>query len=115
VTTTGWTIERSGDEPVEFVIGMRWAQLWRLAARPWVPMAFARMLTTGRRPGLERTRFGVRRDGPVVVQRWRDRQAVDGWARASGEAHQAPWSRFAREAPGGTASWGIWHEVAPCA
>src|SRR5690242_20000230 len=80
----GWTTDDAGDEPVEFLIGMRWNQLWRLAAQPWVPLAFARMLLPQPGSGLRATRLGVRRRGPVVVQRWESREAVDAWARDRG-------------------------------
>ena len=107
---TGWHMKESGDDPVEFVIGMHWHQLWRLAARPWVPLAFARMLAPQPEAGLRRTRLGVRPAGPVVVQEWASRNAVDAWARSRSHAHAVPWGRFRREV-GGTADWGVWHEV----
>src|SRR4051812_5864850 len=108
----GWTLQEAGDEPVEFVIGMRWDALWRLAWRPWVPLAFARMLLPQPGAGLRATRLGVRRAGPVVVQRWDSRRAVDDWARARGRPHLGAWRRFRREV-GGTADWAVWHEVGP--
>jgi hypothetical protein len=111
---TGWTTHESGEAPIEFVIGMRWHALWRLAIRPWVPVAFARMLLPQPGAGLRRTRFGVRQGGPVVVQEWESREAVDAWARDRGQAHAVPWGRFRREV-GGTADWGVWHEIQPLA
>ena len=108
--TRGWEIT-PGDGPVEFVIGMRWQHLWRLASRPWVPLAFARMLLPGA-GGATATRLAVRPAGPVVVQRWPSRDAVDRWARAADPAHAGAWARFRREV-GGTADWGVWHEVRP--
>ena len=110
----GWDIRESGAEPVEFVIGMRWSHLWRLAWRPWVPVAFARMLAPAPEAGLERTRLGIRTSGPVVVQRWASREAVDAWARDADRPHADSWARFRREV-GGTADWGVWHEVGPVA
>ncbi len=107
---TGWTTRDSGEDPIQFVIGMRWHQLWRLATRPWVPLAFARMLLPA--PGLRRSRLAVRPAGPVVVQEWASREAVAAWARDRGQAHAIPWGRFRREV-GGTADWGVWHEVGP--
>ena len=98
--------------PVSFLIGMRWHQLWRLAAQPWVPLAFARMLVPQPEAGLRRTRLGVRPSGPVVVQEWESRAAVDAWARSAGRPHAGPSARFRREV-GGTADWGVWHEVRP--
>ncbi len=110
---TGWDIQDAdAGVPVDVLIGMHWAQLWRLAARPWVPAAALRMVRADRSTGLLGTRYGVRRRGPYLVQRWSDRPAVDAWARAKGEVHAGPWARFAREASG-TAAWGIWHEVTP--
>jgi hypothetical protein len=106
--------ETAQDAPVDVLIGMRWTQLWRLAARPWVPAAALQMVRAAPETGLLGTRYGARLRGPYLVQRWRDRAAVDAWARSSGEVHAAPWARFAREADG-TASWGIWHEVTPAA
>jgi Domain of unknown function (DUF4188) len=106
----GWDVTDTGTGPIEFEIGMRWAQLWRLAARPWVPAAFAGMVRPSRNAGLLRTRVRVTPAGPAVVQLWRDRPAVDGWARDRAESHAQPWGRFAREA-GGTHAWGIWHRV----
>lgn len=102
-------VHAHGDGPVRFEIGMRWSALWRLAHRPWVARAFLGMLRTEGADGLCRTWFGVRRGGPVVVQEWEGRDALDRWARADA-AHARPWSRFRREA-GGTAAWGIWHRV----
>ncbi len=109
----GWHVaESKGDDPVEFVIGMHWRQLWRLVARPWVPLAFARMvLPAGPRPAVE-TRLGVDRAGPVVRQRWRSRAELDAWVRDRQQPHAPAWSRFRREA-GATKSWGVWHEVRP--
>lgn len=112
--TEGWQIETRGGGGVEFVIGMRWRSLWRLAARPWVALAFARMLRTKPQAGAQRTRFGIRAAGPVVVQRWHSREQLDAWARDRGRAHAAPWARFRREV-GGTAAWGLWHELRPAA
>ena len=109
--TGGWEITpTSADEPVEVVIGIRWGAAWRLAAAPWVPLAFARMLLP--QPGLLRSRVAVRAQGPVVVQRWRSRGALDAWARDGGRVHAPAWARFRRQA-GATAAWGVWHEVVP--
>ena len=108
----GWHIgDAEGDEPVDFVIGMHWRQLWRLAARPWVPFAFARMVLPAA-PATLQTRLGVVRAGPVVRQRWRSRAELDVWARDRRHAHAPAWSRFHREA-GATTAWGVWHEVRP--
>jgi len=109
----GWHSE-DGDGGVEFVIGMRWSALWRLAARPWVARSFVAMCATDPASGLERTRFSVRTDGPVVVQRWRSRADLDAWARNSSRVHAPAWARFRRIAAG-TAAWGIWHELRPVA
>jgi len=95
---------------VEFEIGMRWADLWRLARRPWVPAAFLAMLRPDAASGFVHTRFAVRRGGPVVIQRWRSRQALDGWARGDAR-HAVPWGRFRRDEARRTADWGIWHEL----
>ena len=105
----GWDIEDTDGGPVEVEIGMRWLQLWRLAARPWIPTAFLGMVRPAHHDGLLRTSLRVRGAGPAVVQVWQDRAAVDAWAR-SDDAHRDPWRRFAREARG-TAAWGIWHRV----
>lgn len=110
---TGWDVtESEATEPIEFEIGMRWRSLWRLAARPWVPVAFARMLHAPEDGSLLRTWLRVTPAGPAVVQAWRDRTAVDAWSRDPDAAHIGPWRRFAREADG-TAAWGIWHRVGP--
>jgi hypothetical protein len=106
----GWDVEDAQDRPVEFEIGMRWTALWRLAATPWVPAAFARMVLPADNDGLLQTRLRVRPAGPAVVQVWRDKSAVDSWARDRAANHRGPWRRFAREV-GGTARWGIWHRV----
>jgi hypothetical protein len=95
---------------VDFEIGMRWADLWRLAWRPWVPMAFLHMLRPGPATGFVQTRIGVRRGGPVVVQRWSSREALDSWARGDG-SHATPWRRFRRHEARRTADWGIWHRL----
>lgn len=106
----GWHVEDRGTGEVEFVIGMRWRDLWRLVAHPWVPLAFAQMLRPRPGAGMERTRFAIRVAGPVVVQRWRSREQLDRWARDAARPHALAWARFRREATG-TAAWGVWHEV----
>jgi hypothetical protein len=95
--------DRAGEGPLTIEIGMRWGELWRLVRHPWVAAAFARMYRAGDGRGL-----AVRAAGPVVVQHWRSRAALDAWARDPGAEHQGPWARFAREV-GGTADWGVWH------
>jgi Domain of unknown function (DUF4188) len=111
--TTGWTMsDTAAAEPIEFEIGMHWRSLWRLAIRPWVPLAFARMLRAPADGSLERTWLRVTPSGPAVVQAWRDRDSVRDWSRNPDEAHLGPWRRFAHDAEG-TASWGIWHRVGP--
>lgn len=107
----GWHVEE-GEGRVEFVIGMRWPALWRLAARPWVARSFLAMCAPDPASGLERTRLGVRAGGPVVVQRWRSRAELAAWARDPGHVHAPAWARFRRIATG-TAAWGIWHELRP--
>lgn len=97
------------DDRIEFLIGMRWAHLWKLAWRPWVPRAFAAMLRTDH-DDLERTWLAVRPGGVAVVQRWRSADALDAWARDNDGAHAPAWGRFARE-HGPIAGWGIWHET----
>jgi hypothetical protein len=111
---TGWTIDAAEPDGVRFVIGMRWGALWRLARRPWVARAFVDMLRAEPEAGLLRTRFGVRTAGPVVIQRWRSAEELHRWARDRQQAHAEPWRRF-RAAYGGTAAWGVWHEVSGAA
>ena len=105
-----WTRHHDQDDAVIFLIGMRWRALWRLVRSPWVALAFARMLRARPEAGLAETRLGVRRAGPVVVQRWRSPAELRRWARAREQAHVGPWQRFRREV-GRTATWGVWHEV----
>ncbi|MBE2320613.1 DUF4188 domain-containing protein [Solirubrobacter sp. CPCC 204708] len=107
---TGWTIRDTEDDGVQFLIGMRWGALWRLAYRPWVAHAFVRMLRASPESGLEKTWLSVRPAGPVVVQRWQSAADLRRWARDHGEAHAEPWRRFRQEI-GGTADWGVWHDV----
>jgi hypothetical protein len=107
----GWDDEAGGaTDPVEVEIGMRWAQLWRLARHPWVAVAFGRMLVAGEAEGVVGRGLGVRPAGPVVVQRRPVAPALDAWARDAGASHRAPWARFRREV-GGTADWGVWHRL----
>lgn len=106
----GWHTQDTGEQPVDFVIGMRWSQLWRLLVRPWVPLAFAHMVMPAGPGGAISTRLSVTRAGPVVLQRWRSRAALDAWARDSAQPHAPAWRRFRGEATS-TASWGLWHEV----
>lgn len=94
---------------MEFLIGMRWAHLWKLVRHPWVGRSFAAMVLT-EHDELLRTWLAVRPGGPAVVQRWASAEALDGWSRDRSEAHAPAWGRFARE-HGGIAGWGIWHEV----
>lgn len=108
--TEGWDVTAGDDGTIEFEIGMRWAQLWRLAARPWVPRAFLGMVRPEVNDGLLRTWIRVTPHGPAVVQLWESKPAVDGWARDRAQSHAVPWGRFAREA-GSTQDWGIWHRV----
>jgi hypothetical protein len=103
----GWDDTVRGDGPVDFEIGMRWTELWRLAWQPWISAAFLRMLAD---EGPDRSRIWVAPQGPVVRQRWPSRDALHGWHRDPGHAHRGPAVRFARE-HGGTASWGLWHRV----
>src|SRR5690349_6351506 len=107
---TGWTVRQADEAGVRFLIGMRWSALWRLARRPWVARAFLQMLRAGPESGLQRTRLSVRPAGPVVLQRWRSKAELHRWARDRGEAHAEPWRRFRAEV-GGTADWGVWHDV----
>jgi hypothetical protein len=95
---------------VRFVIGMRWGALWRLAHRPWVALAFARMLRTHPEAGLRTTRLSVRPAGPVVVQTWRSADDLHRWARDRQAPHAGAWRRFRGE-EGRTADWGVWHDV----
>jgi hypothetical protein len=106
----GWTIKDAPRDGVRFLIGMRWGALWRLVHRPWVALAFARMLRARPESGLVATRLSVRPAGPVVVQQWRSTADLRRWARDGGEAHAGPWRRFRREV-GRTADWGVWHDV----
>jgi hypothetical protein len=106
----GWNIEQTRHAPVEVEIGMRWLALWRLAARPWVPLAAARMVLPSGNDGLLRSGVRLTWSGPALVQVWDDHETVQGWSRDSGASHAAARKRFAREASG-TASWGIWHRV----
>jgi hypothetical protein len=106
----GWTVEGAEADGVRFLIGMRWGALWRLVYRPWVALAFARMLRARPETGLEASWISVRPAGPVVVQRWRSVADLHRWARDREQAHAGPWRRFRRE-EGRTADWGVWHDV----
>lgn len=107
---TSWTVHHGEPDGVRFLIGMRWRALWRLAYRPWVALAFARMLRARPESGLRTTRLSVRPAGPVVVQKWRSSADLQRWARDGDEAHAASWRRF-RDEVGRTADWGVWHDV----
>jgi hypothetical protein len=107
---SGWHVTVDGPGAVEIEIGMGWLSLWRLAARPWVPLAFAGMVRPADNQGLLRSGLRVTPSGPAIVQVWRDRPTLDAWSRSAGAAHLGPWRRFRREAEG-TADWGIWHRV----
>lgn len=108
----GWQVEDSGSQPVEIEIGMRWSQMWRLAARTWVPKSAIRMVNPEANEGLLSSGLRITRAGPAIVQVWRDRPCLDAWARAPAANHLQPWRRFAKEA-GSTQEWGIWHRVRP--
>lgn len=108
----GWYEDVRGSGRVDFVIGMRWRALWRLIVSPWVSWWFVKMVRSDPEVGLERTRVRLRRRGPVVLQRWESRKRLDAWARDPRQAHAPSWARFRRSA-GGTAEWGIWHEIRP--
>ena len=106
----GWHEEDCGTGRVEFVIGMEWSSLWRLPTRPWISRWFVKMVRSDASVGLEGTRLGWRRRGPVVVQRWATRAHLDGWARDARQPHAPSWARF-RGTIGATANWGLWHEI----
>ena len=106
----GWNVEDGEADGVRFLIGMRWSALWRLAHRPWVALAFARMLRARPENGLQATWLSVRPAGPVVIQKWRSTADLHRWARDRGEAHAGAWRRFRHE-EGRTADWGVWHDV----
>jgi hypothetical protein len=110
MSSGGWDVSGNGAGEVEIEIGMGWCSLWRLAARPWVPLAFARMVAPAGNEGLVRSGLRVTGSGPAVVQVWRDRATLDAWSRSAAASHLDPWRRFRREADG-TADWGIWHRV----
>ena len=92
----------------EVLIGMKWHHLWKLAAHPWVPLAFAKMLRTDH-PDLDKSWITVRPAGPAIAQRWQSAEALDGWSKDKAHAHAPAWGRFARE-HGTIDRWGIWHE-----
>lgn len=106
----GWEIDTADGAPVRFEIGMRWRSLWRLAAAPWVGVAFVRMLRPPGDGSLLATRLRLTADGPAVVQQWSDLDAVGAWSRNPDGAHLEGRRRFAQR-EGRTAEWGIWHRV----
>ena len=106
----GWQSDITEGGPVVLEIGMRWTSLWRLAASPWVGLAFVRMLRPPAGGGLLATRLRMRGDGPAVVQEWRDLDAAGAWSRDPDAPHLEGWRRIAQE-EGGTAAWGIWHRL----
>lgn len=109
VHSTAADAARATDGAVDVWIGMRWEHLWKLGRHPWVPLAFARMLTDDD-PGLQRSWLALRPRGPAIAQRWSTAERLDGWSRDKAHAHAPAWGRFARE-HGSIARWGIWHEV----
>lgn len=98
---------------VVFLIGMRINRLWKVWK--WWPVASAmpRMLIElAKQPELgllhARSHFGL--TGVMVVQYWRDFDALEAYAKAREHAHLPAWQAF-NKAVSSNGDVGIWHET----
>ena len=98
---------------VLFLIGMRVNKPWKFWK--WLPVATAmpRMLTElGRQPGLgllhARSVFSF--PDAMVIQYWKDFEALEAYAKARDKAHLPAWQAF-NKAVGSNGDVGIWHET----
>ncbi len=112
-----WTIASPlqpdpGEEPVLFLVGMRINRL--RAVRSWLGVARAmpamlRELATRPELGLLGARTYVSGRDLVVVQYWRSRDHLNGYARAAEHLHLPAW-RALNQAVAASGRVGIWHE-----
>ncbi len=115
MTVARTTHDKTGaDEIVVFLIGMRVNKPWRPDA--WWPVAVAmprmlRELSEDPDSGLLGYRLTIGRDGPMVIQYWRDVDALYGYASDPDRAHRPAWSAFFRRARKVPGAVGIWHET----
>jgi hypothetical protein len=98
---------------VVFLIGMRVNKPWKL--HRWLPVALAmgpmlRLLATRKELGLLSFHLWLSPTGPMVVQYWRDRAALEHFARDPQLPHHPAWRRFNRLVGLG-GDVGIWHET----
>lgn len=101
------------DEVVVLLIGMRINKLWKIGT--WLPVmsAMPRMLKElAKSPDLgllhARTHFGFR--NVMVVQYWRDFDALHSYATSKTAAHLPAWQAFNQKI-GSNGDVGIWHET----
>lgn len=108
-----WTHDHEGDVVV-FLIGMRVNRV--RAVRQWWPVAsaFPRMVQELQRdPGsgfLGGTSWVSWRK-TLMVQYWRDLDALTGYAQDSARLHRPAWKEFNRRAREAGGAVGIWHET----
>ncbi len=98
---------------VVFLIGMRINRLWKFWK--WGPVAAAmpRMLIElAKQPelGLLHARTHFNFPGIMVVQYWRDFEALEAYAQARDHAHLPAWQAF-NKAVSSNGDVGIWHET----
>lgn len=101
------------DEVVVFLIGMRINKLWKIGT--WLPVmtAMPRMLVElGKNPDLgllhARSHFGIR--NVMVVQYWKDFDALHAYATNKTAAHLPAWQAFNQKIAS-NGDVGIWHET----
>jgi hypothetical protein len=109
-----WTHHDDGTGVVVFLIGMR-VNRWRRVGAWWpVFAAMPRMLRelyADPDSGLLAHRMTLSADGPLVVQYWRDREALIAYARDPNRGHRPAWRRFNTAARASGGAVGIWHET----
>lgn len=108
-----WTSDSDGGVVV-FLIGMRVTKPWRV--RAWWPVAAAmprmlRELQADPASGLLGVRQAVSPGGPLLVQYWRDLDALLAFAADPERSHRPAWREFHRRARDGHGAVGIWHET----
>jgi Domain of unknown function (DUF4188) len=100
-------------EFVVFLVGLRVNKVWRpdrwlgaiLAGR-----AMDRALRADPASGMLDSRLVLTGRGPMFIQIWRDSAALQRFAHAPDELHQAAWKKFYRQV-GRSGEVGLWHET----
>jgi hypothetical protein len=112
VTPGRMTSHIDGDFVV-FLIGMRINKPWKV--HKWIPIAGAmgpmlRELSKRKELGLLSFHSWIGPSGPLIVQYWRDVEALEAFAKDPALTHRPAWKAFYKEVGDG-GDVGIWHET----